>query len=693
MATAKNTQIKRTIPLLVAICLLSFPAYAKYGGGTGEPNDPYQIATAEDLMLLGDSPGDYDKHFILTADIDLDPNLPGRKVFDKAVIAPDANDVTKHYFEGTPFTGVFDGNSHMISHLTVEGISFLGLFGQLGSGARIANVGLEAVKVSGTTDCVGGLVGHNDGSIAASYSTGAVSGGQCVGGLVGWSVDGSIATSYSTGAVSGGQYVGGLVGWNVDGSIIASNSSSKAAGDRSVGGLVGWNTGSIAMSYSAGTVSGGHIVGGLVGRNWGNITTSYSTGTVTGSTHVGGLVGDNISSITSSFWDMKTSGQTTSDGGTGLTTTEMQDINTYLNAGWDFVDEMLNGTCNYWQISPSDYPRLRYHAGESPVMPKGLGTVQEPYLIRDARDLGSVWFKPLAHYRLEASVDLSGITWSMAVVPWFEGTFDGSGHTVSHLTIKGGSYLGLYGKLHHGANVSNLGLEAVDINGIGNFIGGLTGSNAGRITTNYTTGTVTGDGPVGGLVGFNAGEDNGNVGSIAMSYSTATVSGGQYVGGLVGDNLSSITSSYSTGTVTGDRPVGGLVGFNSGGDRGHASIITSYSIGMVTGSEGVAGLVGWNTGSITTSYSTGTVAGNSDVGGLVGLYVGDVTTSFWDMHTSGQTTSAGGTGMTTAEMQTAGTFLDAGWDFVGETANGTEDIWWILEGKDYPRLWWEAAKE
>ena len=22
--------------------------------------------------------------------------------------------------------------------------------------------------------------------------------------------------------------------------------------------------------------------------------------------------------------------------------------------------------------------------------------------------------------------------------------------------------------------------------------------------------------------------------------------------------------------------------------------------------------------------------------------------------------------------------------------NGTDDIWWILEGQDYPRLWWEA---
>ncbi|MHC4439332.1 MAG: hypothetical protein ACYS3S_18410 [Planctomycetota bacterium] len=30
------------------------------------------------------------------------------------------------------------------------------------------------------------------------------------------------------------------------------------------------------------------------------------------------------------------------------------------------------------------------------------------------------------------------------------------------------------------------------------------------------------------------------------------------------------------------------------------------------------------------------------------------------------------------------------WKFVDENANGTEDIWWIIEGQNYPRLWWEA---
>ena len=44
-------------------------------------------------------------------------------------------------------------------------------------------------------------------------------------------------------------------------------------------------------------------------------------------------------------------------------------------------------------------------------------------------------------------------------------------------------------------------------------------------------------------------------------------------------------------------------------------------------------------------------------------------------------------------MQTAGTFLDAGWDFVNEVDNGTEDIWWILEGRDYPRLTWELIED
>jgi hypothetical protein len=147
----------KVLPVFLTAFLLMAPAQAKYSGGMGEPNNPYQIATAEDLMLLGESPEDYDKHFIMTADIDLDPNLPGRKVFEKAVIAPDTNDV-KSGFQGTSFRGVFDGNGHAISHLTIEGGSYLGLFGRMQSDAEVKDLRVVDVNITSSGYCVGGLV-------------------------------------------------------------------------------------------------------------------------------------------------------------------------------------------------------------------------------------------------------------------------------------------------------------------------------------------------------------------------------------------------------------------------------------------------------------------------------------------------------------------------------------------------------
>jgi len=87
------------------------------------------------------------------------------------------------------------------------------------------------------------------------------------------------------------------------------------------------------------------------------------------------------------------------------------------------------------------------------------------------------------------------------------------------------------------------------------------------------------------------------------------------------------------------------------------------------------GLVGKNENTIVSCYAVGFINGYTDTGGLVGLdESGVVTCSFWDVDSSGMTTSAGGEGKTTGEMQDPNTFVSAGWDFVGESANGTEDI-------------------
>jgi rhodanese-related sulfurtransferase len=312
----------------------------KYSGGRGTEDDPYQIATAEDLITLGETPEDYDKYFILVNDIDLDPNLPGRKVFDRAVIAPDANEATWE-FEGVPFTGVFDGNRYTVLNITITGKSYLGLFGKLGLGAEVTDLGVVDVNIIGSYYAIGGLVGDND--------------------------HGSIIKSYSTGTVTGYTYLGGLVGYNNNGDITESFSNVTVAavtsGNQKVGGLVGLNAGGITTSYSTGDVTGQRVVGGLVGYNIDVVTMCYSTGMVTGEgPNIGGLVGENFPDhgfLVGCFWDIETSSRTISDGGEGKTTAEMMDPNTFISAGWNFVSGIDNGTDNIWWILEGrDYPRL-----------------------------------------------------------------------------------------------------------------------------------------------------------------------------------------------------------------------------------------------------------------------------------------------------------------------------------------------
>ena len=469
-------------------------ATARYRG-SGTADAPYQIATAADLILLGDSPEDYDKHFVLTADIDLDPKLPGRKVFDKAVIAPDTDPATSD-FDGTPFTGVFDGNSHTISHLTIAGRFNSGLFGCLKSGAEVKDLGAVAVNITGS-QYTGSLVGRNEGNVFRCYGTGAVTGDGEVGGRVGINV-GGVTQCYSTGTViatgpCSGSLAGGLIGQN-HGGVIHCHSSSAVSGTRlHIGGLVGYNFGAITQCYSTGAVSGQDGVGGFVGDNAGGVTACYSTGAVTG----GGLVGSNYKygTITQCFWDTQTSGRSSSAGGVGLSVAQMRGIQAYLMAaGWDWIGETENGTSDVWLMPKGGiYPVLSAFSGFTPAQLRGQGTPEEPYLISDAQELGAMaHYRPYAHYRLAASVDLSGIRWAAAVIPWFAGTFDGNGHTISNLTISGGGYLGPFGQLASGAEVRNLGLVAVNIVGSGDYVGGLVADNGGTATQCYSTGAVSG---------------------------------------------------------------------------------------------------------------------------------------------------------------------------------------------------------
>jgi len=134
-----------------------------------------------------------------------------------------------------------------------------------------------------------------------------------------------------------------------------------------VGGLVGNNLGNVSNSYSTGSVTGLKYAGGLVGcQSYGTVSKSYSTCNVTGTYHSGGLVGllycgtveDN------SFWDTETSGMEASYGGVGKNTTEMQDITTFSDAGWNITtvaNPSIRNPSYIWNIVDDEtYPFLSW---------------------------------------------------------------------------------------------------------------------------------------------------------------------------------------------------------------------------------------------------------------------------------------------------------------------------------------------
>ncbi len=228
--------------------------------------------------------------------------------------------------QGAGFTGSFNGAGNTISNLTVNRGSGLfnslndaGLFGYVGGGSIISNVGLINVSIAGDIG-VGGLAGVNAG--------------------------GTITASYATGAVTGQKNVGGLVGQNAPGGVISN-------------------------SYATSTVSAANITsnaGGLVGENDGSIVSSYATGATSGlsASSTGGLVGQNTGTgtVANSYFDTNTTGQTAgigsnSNGGgasaTGLTTATFQDGS--LPAG------LSSAT---WSATNGSYPALNWQAVSSP---------------------------------------------------------------------------------------------------------------------------------------------------------------------------------------------------------------------------------------------------------------------------------------------------------------------------------------
>jgi hypothetical protein len=372
---------------LIGACLMSTALHAQYGGGTGEPNDPYLIYTPEQMNALGANPSDWDKHFKLTADIDLGQYTGSQ--FNVIGYLSDWPDLK-------PFCGVFDGDGHVISNFTWSSDSrkYVGLFAyvdrklengnHVGPLPEISNLSLRNCSVSAEPGATAGvLAGYlSQGRITDCRVEGGHVSGGLVGVLAGNNAYGTISRCYATGAA------------------ISKNGHA--------GGLISENSGTVVNCYSMATANAYRSVGGLIAFNWntGTVVNCYATGDVSGPREIGGLVGSGDGAVISSYWDCETSKQPESPGGGySKSTAEMCQSVTFV--GWT-----PPGGEPIWAIDEgNDYPRLYWEnrSGAALASPplrsflSGNGTKDDPFLIQTAEQLHLVgqcvydWDK---HFRL-----------------------------------------------------------------------------------------------------------------------------------------------------------------------------------------------------------------------------------------------------------------------------------------------------
>ncbi|MHC4187597.1 MAG: GLUG motif-containing protein, partial [Planctomycetota bacterium] len=293
--------------LLFVFSILSLsPCFAgNYSGGNGSPDNPFQIATTEDLNDIDNHPNDWSKHFMLTNDIDL-----AAYTYNMAVIAPDVD-------PPRAFDGTFNGNYYSIRNLSIdtegENNNALGLFG-LVNNAEIKNLTLENINIRGGVDSkyVGSLLGFSiDCSIRNCHVNGNIN--LCksyIGILTGLCSGIQIQNCSAVGNITSAEmswYIGGLAGkCDSDSSIQNSYTEVSIVADNtsSAGGFIGSiHDVNIIDCYSTGIVNANSNAGGLVGHNASsNISDCFSHCSVYVKDEVaGGLVGLNKADITSCF--------------------------------------------------------------------------------------------------------------------------------------------------------------------------------------------------------------------------------------------------------------------------------------------------------------------------------------------------------------------------------------------------------
>ena len=382
----------------------------------------------------------------------------------------------------------------------------------------------------------------------------------------------------------------------------------------------------------------------------------------------------------------------------------------------------------------------------------GTGTMSNPYRIAGQTDLETIDGYPDSNFSLVCDLYFKCSTfYERSVISTLNKSFNGNGHSIYNLTLgmddsyqqglidtigteglvsdlsirnaAGGYYAAsLFCRINNG-QISNCHVDGFAVSlfhDVGSLclynygiitncdcksyvIVGLSNSSAGLVVYNYGTigyskssGKFIGISSISGFVGN-------NYGSIYCSGSAMGITALDYqgAGGFALYNRTGgiIRNCFSTGDVSGESYTGGFITTNYG------DIDNCYASGKVEGGQYCGGFAGEDhNGLINNCYASGPVISGDYSGGFVGRAYRNcvIENCFCDVTNSGLESGIGDAlsdatdvvGKTSEGMITKATFIDAGWDFVGEDENGTDDVWRMCEdGVYYPKLAWEYSRK
>ncbi len=252
-----------------------------FSGGTGTPENPYIISSAQDFLNI---PADSEAEYLLTQNI----TLPSSYV-------------------PKPFCGTFKGGSSVQSAKTISvsisgqsdntysSASGTGLFSALYGDGYVANLKI-AGSITGT-NLVGGIAGNtlDNAKIEGCINYATVTGnGLNVGGICGAvrnNITGTaISLCHNKGTVmnidSEGSWTGGITGHNMQ-AIYSCSNTGNITGNTSVGGICGaqylQSETAVWKCYNSGRVIGSNYTGGIAGCSRyisGCIVSSYNSGRI-----------------------------------------------------------------------------------------------------------------------------------------------------------------------------------------------------------------------------------------------------------------------------------------------------------------------------------------------------------------------------------------------------------------------------